>query len=106
VGLLQDLIGLALSTLILGDFSLVVLTLIQLYSTSLLDFFLVLSVLPLAILLPFPAGINALFSRGPRKSAGLARMHALWNITSLINVVRRLHPSQFIGSLSTMLFLL
>lgn len=86
----QDLIGLALSTLILGDFSLVVLTLIQLYSTSLLDFFLVLSILPLGILLPFPAGINALFSRGPRKSAGLARMHALWNITSLINVTTAL----------------
>ncbi|KMT03252.1 hypothetical protein BVRB_8g197950 [Beta vulgaris subsp. vulgaris] len=86
----QDLIGLALSTLLLGDFSLVVLTLIQLYSTSLLDFFLVLFVLPLGILLPFPAGINALFSRGPRKSAGLARIHALWNVTSFINVITAL----------------
>lgn len=86
----QDLIGLALSTLLLGDFSLVVLTLIQLYSTSLLDFFLVLFILPLGILLPFPAGINALFTRGPRKSAGLARIHALWNITSLINIMTAL----------------
>ncbi|KAL2928800.1 Eukaryotic translation initiation factor 3 subunit H [Bienertia sinuspersici] len=86
----QDLIGLALSMLLLGDFSLVVLTLIQLYSTSLLDFFLVLFVLPLGILLPFPAGINALFSRGPRKSAGLARIHALWNFTSFINVITAL----------------
>ncbi|XP_057544556.1 uncharacterized protein LOC130823795 [Amaranthus tricolor] len=86
----QDLIGLALSTLLLGDFSLVVLMLIQLYSTSLLDFILVLFVLPLGILLPFPAGINALFSRGPKKSAGLARIHALWNITSFINVITAL----------------
>lgn len=39
------------------------------------------------ILLPFPAGINALFSHGPRRSAGLARVYALWNLTSLINVV-------------------
>ncbi|XP_021835931.2 uncharacterized protein [Spinacia oleracea] len=86
----QDLIGLALSTLLLADFSLVVLTLIQLYSTSLLDIFLVLCILPLGILLPFPAGINALFSRGARKSAGLARIHALWNITSFINVITAL----------------
>ncbi|GFZ08591.1 hypothetical protein Acr_20g0003990 [Actinidia rufa] len=49
--------------------------------------FLVLFVLPLGILLPFPAGINALFSHGPRHSAGLARVYALWNITSLVNVV-------------------
>ncbi|KAH9605825.1 hypothetical protein KSS87_018586 [Heliosperma pusillum] len=83
----QDLIGLALSILLLGDFSLVLLTLIELYSTSLLVFFLVLFILPLGIFFPFPAGINALFSRGPGKSAGLARIHGLWNITSLINVV-------------------
>ncbi|XP_021804367.1 uncharacterized protein LOC110748731, partial [Prunus avium] len=61
--------------------------LLQLYSISLADVFLVLFILPLGILLPFPAGINALFSHGPRRSAGLARVHALWNLTSLINVV-------------------
>ncbi|GMH23780.1 hypothetical protein Nepgr_025623 [Nepenthes gracilis] len=83
----QDLIGLGLSTLLLGDFCLVLLTLIQLYSISLLDFFLVLFILPLGIILPFPAGINALFSQGRLKSAGLARIHALWNITSLVNVI-------------------
>ncbi|OVA08499.1 hypothetical protein BVC80_209g237 [Macleaya cordata] len=83
----QDLVGLVISILLLGDFSLVLLTLLQLYSISLLDFFLVLFVLPLGILSPFPAGINALFSHGPRRSAGLARVYALWNITSLINVV-------------------
>lgn len=73
--------------LLLGDFSLVLLTLLQLYSISLVDVFLALFILPLGILLPFPAGINALFSHGPRRSAGLARVYALWNLTSLINVV-------------------
>lgn len=83
----QDLVGLVISILLLGDFSLVLLTLLQLYSFSLVDVFLVLFVLPLGILAPFPAGINALFSHGPRRSAGLARVYALWNITSLINVI-------------------
>ncbi|XP_010925407.1 uncharacterized protein [Elaeis guineensis] len=83
----QDLVGLVISILLLADFSLVLLTLLQLYSFSMADVFLVLFVLPLGILSPFPAGINALFSHGPRRSAGLARVYALWNITSLINVV-------------------
>ncbi|CAA3006768.1 uncharacterized protein LOC111368658 isoform X1 [Olea europaea subsp. europaea] len=82
----QDLVGLVISILLLGDFSLVLLTLLQLFSLSLADVFLVLFILPLGILLPFPAGINALFSHGPRRSAGLARVYALWNITSLINI--------------------
>ncbi|XP_030530685.2 uncharacterized protein LOC115741106 [Rhodamnia argentea] len=82
----QDLVGLVISMLLLGDFSLVLLTLLQLYSISLADVFLVLFILPLGILLPFPAGINALFSHGPRRSAGLARVYALWNVTSLVNV--------------------
>ncbi|KAH9799818.1 Ephrin type-B receptor [Citrus sinensis] len=82
----QDLVGLVISVLLLGDFSLVLLTLLQLYSISLVDVFLVLFILPLGILLPFPAGINALFSHGPRRSVGLARVYALWNVTSLINV--------------------
>ncbi|CAL9125861.1 uncharacterized protein LOC135582680 [Musa acuminata AAA Group] len=83
----QDLVGLVISILLLADFSLVLLTLLQLYSFSMADVFLVLFVLPLGILSPFPAGINALFSHGPRRSAGLARVYALWNITSLINVI-------------------
>lgn len=84
---LQDLVGLVISMLLLGDFSLALLTLLQLYSISLADVFLVLFILPFGILLPFPVGINALFSHGPRRSAGLARLYALWNITSFINVV-------------------
>ncbi|XP_038710741.1 uncharacterized protein LOC120005270 isoform X1 [Tripterygium wilfordii] len=83
----QDLVGLVISMLLLGDFSLVLLTLLQLYSISLVDVVLVLLILPLGILLPFPAGINALFSHGPRRSAGLARVYASWNVTSFINVV-------------------
>ncbi|KAL9313485.1 hypothetical protein ACSQ67_018937 [Phaseolus vulgaris] len=82
-----DLVGLVISMLLLGDFSLVLLTLLQLYSISLVDVFFVLFILPFGILLPFPVGINALFSHGPRRSAGLARLYALWNLTSFINVV-------------------
>ncbi|KAL3650773.1 hypothetical protein CASFOL_007176 [Castilleja foliolosa] len=82
----QDLVGLVISILLLGDFSLVLLTLLQLYSFSLADVFLVLFIIPLGVLLPFPAGINALFSHEPRRSAGLARVYALWNITSFVNV--------------------
>ncbi|XP_057750325.1 uncharacterized protein LOC130968867 [Arachis stenosperma] len=82
----QDLVGLVISILLLGDFILVLLTLLQMYSLSLLNFFLVLFVLPLGVLFSFPSGISALFSQGPRKSAGLARLYALWNLTSLVNV--------------------
>ncbi|CAK9180914.1 unnamed protein product, partial [Ilex paraguariensis] len=91
----QDLVGLVISMLLLGDFSLVLLTLLQLYSISLADIFLVLFVLPLGIFLPFPAGINALFSHGPRRSAGLARVYALWNIASMINVVSSMSLMSF-----------
>ncbi|KAL6897842.1 hypothetical protein ACP4OV_006801 [Aristida adscensionis] len=83
----QDLVGLVISILLLADFSLVLLSFLQLYSYSMVDVLLVLFILPLGILAPFPAGINALFSHGPRRSAGLARVYALWNITSLVNVV-------------------
>ncbi|KAH9321004.1 hypothetical protein KI387_015643, partial [Taxus chinensis] len=82
----QDLVGLMISILLLGDFSLMLLTLLQFYSISLGAFFVVLLILPLALLSPFPAGINALFSHGHRRSASLARVYALWNVTSLVNV--------------------
>lgn len=101
---LQDLVGLVISMLLLGDFSLVLLTLLQMFSFSLADVFLVLFILPLGILLPFPAGINALFSQGPRRSAGLARVYALWNITSLFNVVSNDHINfHFLNSIQTSL---
>ncbi|KAJ0031711.1 hypothetical protein Pint_13318 [Pistacia integerrima] len=53
--MIPDLVGLLISILLLADFSLVLLTLLQIH--------------------------------GPRRSAGLARVYALWNVTSLINVV-------------------
>lgn len=83
----QDLVGMVISILLLGDFILVLLLLLQLYSNSMTDFVLVLFLPPLGILLPFPAGISALFSHTPRRSSSLARFYALWNITSLVNVV-------------------
>ncbi|XP_042055568.1 uncharacterized protein LOC121800075 [Salvia splendens] len=83
----QDLVGLIISVLLLGDFSLVLLLLLQLYSMSMMVVFLALSIPPLGLILPFPTGINALFSHGPRRSAGLARVYALWNLTSVMNVV-------------------
>eukprot|EP00252_Welwitschia_mirabilis_P015374 TRINITY_DN3379_c0_g1_i1.p1 TRINITY_DN3379_c0_g1~~TRINITY_DN3379_c0_g1_i1.p1 ORF type:complete len:197 (-),score=28.76 TRINITY_DN3379_c0_g1_i1:309-899(-) len=83
----HDLVGLIISILLLSDFSLMLLTLLQFYSISLGAFLVVLLVLPLALLSPLPAGINALFSHGPRRSAGLARVYALWNVTSISNVV-------------------
>ncbi|KAM7276309.1 hypothetical protein ACFE04_018175 [Oxalis oulophora] len=82
----QDLVGLVISMLLLADFGLVLLTLLHLYSLLLADLFLVLFILPFGIFLPFPTGINALFSHGPHRSANIARVYALWNITSLVNV--------------------
>ena len=83
----QDLVGLVISVLLLGDVTLMMLTLLQLYSISMLDVFLALFVLPLSIVFPFPAGVSALFSHGPRRSAERTRVYALWNLTSLVNVV-------------------
>ncbi|KAH0940840.1 hypothetical protein HID58_000477 [Brassica napus] len=55
----QDLVGLVISVLLLGDLTLMLLTLLQLYSISILDVFLALFILPLSILFPFPAGVVA-----------------------------------------------
>ncbi|XP_058768163.1 uncharacterized protein LOC131641886 [Vicia villosa] len=84
---LQDLVGLFMSILLLVDFILVLLTLLQIYLLPLMSFFLVLFVLPLGVLFPFPYGISALFSPGPRRPAGLARLYVVWNLTSVVNVV-------------------
>jgi hypothetical protein len=83
----QDLVGLVISVLLLGDLTLTLLTLLQLYSISLLEVFLAMFILPLSIIFPFPAGVSALFSHGPRRSASRTRVYALWNVTSLVNVV-------------------
>ncbi|XP_059656702.1 uncharacterized protein LOC132303459 [Cornus florida] len=82
----QDTLQLLISIMLLADLSITLLTLVQFYWISLGAFLAVLLILPLSLLSPFPAGLNALFSKGPRK-ASLARIYALWNATSLSNVV-------------------
>lgn len=72
--------------MLLGDFTVTVLTLVQFYWMSLGAFLAVLLILPLSMLSPFAAGLNALFSRGPKRSS-LARVYALWNATSIVNIV-------------------
>ena len=72
--------------MLLADVSVTILTLLQFYWISIGAFLAVLLILPLSLLSPFPAGLNALFSREPRK-ASLSRIYALWNATSLSNIV-------------------
>jgi len=87
---LQASVGLVISLLLLVDFSLTLLMLLQFYSISLAAMLGILLVLPFASVIPSAAGLNALFSHGPRRSAALARIYALWNITSFVNLVS--HP--------------
>ncbi|KAG5228771.1 ATP synthase [Salix suchowensis] len=81
----QDALQLFITIMLLADLSVTLLTLLQFYWISLGAFLAVLLVLPLSLLSPFPAGLNALFSREPRR-ASLARVYALWNATSLSNI--------------------
>ncbi|KAG0603647.1 hypothetical protein M758_10G110100 [Ceratodon purpureus] len=83
----QASVGLAISLLILADLSLTLLMLLQFYSVGIEAVLLIVLFLPLASVLPSAAGLNALFSHGSRRSAGLARVYALWNVTSLVNVL-------------------
>lgn len=76
--------------MLLTDLSITILTLLQFYWISLGAFLAVLLVLPLSMLSPFPAGLNALFSKELRR-ATLARVYALWNATSLSNIVSLLY---------------
>lgn len=75
--------------MLLADLSVTILTLLQLYWISIGALLAVLLILPLSMISPFPAGISALFSREPRR-ASLARIYALWNSTSLFNIVSRI----------------
>jgi len=84
--LFQDTLQLFITIMLLADLSVTLLTLLQFYWISLGAFLAVLLVLPLSLLSPFPAGLNALFSREPRR-ASLARVYTLWNATSLSNIV-------------------
>ncbi|PIA31063.1 hypothetical protein AQUCO_05300111v1 [Aquilegia coerulea] len=83
---LQDTLQLLISMMLLGDLAITLLTLLQYYWMSLGAFLAFVLILPLSLLSPFPAGLNALFSQGPKK-APLARVYALWNVTSLSNIV-------------------
>ncbi|TVU07382.1 hypothetical protein EJB05_47435, partial [Eragrostis curvula] len=56
------------------------------YWISVGAFLAVLLIPPLALLSPFLAGLNALFSRGPKRSS-VTRIFALWNITSVVNIM-------------------
>jgi hypothetical protein len=92
-GGLQATVGLVISLLLLVDISLTLLMLLQFYSISLEPMLVVLLVPPLASILPSAAGLNALFSHGPPRSAGLARVYALWNLTSFTNLVSTHTPT-------------
>lgn len=87
-GALQYLI----TIMLLADLSVTLLTLLQFYWISVGAFLAVLLILPLSLLSPFPAGLNALFSKEPRR-ASLTRVYALWNSTSLFNIVSDAFPA-------------
>lgn len=86
VALFQETLQLLVCIMLLGDFTVTLLTLVQFYWISIGAFLAILLILPLSLLSPFPAGLNALFSRGPKRSS-LARVYALWNATSIVNIV-------------------
>ncbi|KAL0748737.1 hypothetical protein Bca101_030739 [Brassica carinata] len=75
-----------ISILLLADLSVTILALLQFYWLALAAFLAILLILPLALLCPFPAGLNALLSKEIRR-ASLTRVYALWNATSLTNVI-------------------
>ncbi|XP_058085558.1 uncharacterized protein LOC131233017 isoform X2 [Magnolia sinica] len=83
---LQDTLQLLITIMLLGDCAITLLTLLQFYWISIGVFLSVLLILPLSLLPPVPAGLNALFSQGPRRSS-LTRVYALWNVTSLSNII-------------------
>ncbi|XP_051212959.1 uncharacterized protein [Lolium perenne] len=81
-----EALQLLICILLVGDFSITLLMLVQYYWISVGAFLAVLLIPPLALLSPFLAGLNALFSRGPKRSS-VTRIFTLWNITSVINII-------------------
>ncbi|XP_052150935.1 uncharacterized protein LOC127769394 [Oryza glaberrima] len=81
-----ETLQLLICIILLGDFSVTLLMLVQYYWISVGAFLAVLLIPPLALLSPFLAGLNALFSRGPKRSS-VTRIFALWNTTSVINII-------------------
>ncbi|KAG0575849.1 hypothetical protein KC19_5G035100 [Ceratodon purpureus] len=83
----QEAVGLIVSLFLLVDLTLTLLVLLQFYSVGIEAVLIIILVLPLASILPCAAGLNALFSSEARKSTGLARVYALWNVTSIVNTL-------------------
>ncbi|XP_075522952.1 uncharacterized protein LOC142555760 [Primulina tabacum] len=81
----QETVQLMITIVLLADLLVTLLMLFLFYWISLGAFLAVLLILPLSLLSPFPAGLNALFSNGPRR-ASLARVYALWNASSISNI--------------------
>lgn len=94
----QDTLQLLISIILLADIFASTLLLLQSFWISLGTFLAILLVLPLSLLFPFAAGLSAFFSKGPRR-ASLTRVYALWNVTSLSNIVSL--PSTLTESSST-----
>ncbi|KAF3340460.1 hypothetical protein FCM35_KLT16231 [Carex littledalei] len=82
----QETAQLLVCTMLLGDFAITILTLVQFYWISVGAFLIILLIPPLSLLSPFLAGLNAIFSRGPKRSS-LTRIYALWNATSIVNTI-------------------
>ncbi|CAA2974478.1 transmembrane [Olea europaea subsp. europaea] len=81
----QETIQLFITIMLLADLFVTLLMLFLFYWISLGAFLAVLLILPLSLLSTFLAGLNALFSNGPRRAA-LARIYALWNVSSISNI--------------------
>ncbi|KAJ4759142.1 ephrin type-B receptor [Rhynchospora pubera] len=81
----QEAVQLLMCTMLLGDFVITLLTLVHFYWISVGAFLVILLMPPLSALSPFLAGLNAIFSRGPKRSS-LSRIYALWNATSIVNI--------------------
>ncbi|KAM3393290.1 hypothetical protein ACQJBY_014134 [Aegilops geniculata] len=81
-----ETLQLLICIVLVGDFTITLLMLVQYYWISVGAFLAVLLIPPLALLSPFLAGLNALFSRGPKRSS-VTRIFTLWNTTSVINII-------------------
>ncbi|CAM0908386.1 unnamed protein product [Alopecurus aequalis] len=81
-----ETLQLIICIVLIGDFSITLLMLVQYYWISVGAFLAVMLIPPLALLSPFLAGLNALFSRGPKRSS-VTRIFTLWNTTSVINII-------------------
>ncbi|KAL8064669.1 hypothetical protein ABFX02_01G106300 [Erythranthe guttata] len=82
----QDTVQFFITVMLLADLFVTILMLFLFYWISLGAFLAVLLILPLSLLSPFPAGLNALFTNGPKR-ASLARVYALWNASSITNIL-------------------